>query len=164
MLSNDKKISREVGNRRGLEGKCKGVSYVPWRQQKVIFTEVCAIFIYTPPSLCFFIHTVYGAIIIPDREVGVKTICISITVWLQALSNDTLFHTIQRAIITLPPLSPLPAGSSHTHMHTQLHDAPHTPFPSSPISDSISSNTGTEVQDGRGKWRGGTFPEGGPGM
>lgn len=135
---------------------------VPWRQKKS-FSLRCVIFIYIPFPLCFFIYTVCGA--------GVKIICISISDWLQALSNDTLFHTIQRAIISPPPLSPLPTGSSHTHTYTlthtwmQLHDRkhihPHTVhFHPGSIVDSILCKAGTEVQVGRGEWRGGTFPEG----
>lgn len=98
--------------------------------------------------LCFSIRTVCGAIITSNREVGtgVNTICISITVWLQALSNDTLFHTIQTAIITLlPPVLPL---------------SPPTPFPPRPIAKHLLQHW----HRGTAKWRGGTFPEGGPGM
>lgn len=146
-----------------MGGECKGVSGVPWRQQKSHFhSGVWFLFIYLFP-LCFFIYTVCGA--------GVKIICISISGWLQALSNDTLFHTIQRAIISPPPLSPLPAGSSHTHTHTLTHtrecnymtEHTHTHtvhFHPGSIVDSILCKAGTEVQVGRGKWRGGTFPEG----
>lgn len=124
---------------------------------KKSFSLTCVIFIYIPFPLCFFIYTVCG--------VGVKIICISICDWLQALSNDTLFHTIQRAIISPPPLSPLPAGISHTHTHTHVNaitwqDAHTIHFHPASIVDSILCKAGTGVQVGRGKWRGGTFPEG----
>lgn len=118
------KKARKIRYRGDSVGKSVRVCLRFPRGNKKSFSLRCVIFIYIPFPLCFFIYTVCGA--------GVKIICISISDWLQALSNDTLFHTIQRAIISPPPLSPLPAGSSHTHAHTlphtwmQLHDRTHT--------------------------------------
>lgn len=125
---------------------------------KKSFSLTCVIFIYIPFPLCFFIYTVCG--------VGGKN---HLHQHLRLTPGAKQWYFIPYhseghylSTTSVPSSSrDLTYTHSHTHVNAITWQNAHTiHFHPASIVDSILCKAGTEVQVGRGKWRGGTFPEG----
>ena len=151
--------TRKIGNRGdSVGGKWKGMSGGPQRQQRSHFhSGVWFLFIY-------FFHSVSSYI---PFEVGVGESFALASPTDSRRSAMILYSIPFRGPLSLHHLCPFFQQGAHIHIHTRecnyMTEQTHTHtvhFHPGSIADSILCKAGTEVQVGRGEWRGGIFPEG----
>lgn len=152
------KKARKIGNGGDSMGKRVRVCLRFPEGNKKSFSLTCVIFIYISFPLCFFIYTVCG--------VGGKN---HLHQHLRLTPGAKQWYFIPYhseghylSTTSVPSSSrDLTYTHSHTHVNAITWQNAHTiHFHPASIMDSILCKAGTEVQVGRGKWRGGTFPEG----
>lgn len=153
-----KKKSKKNRKWRRLHGeKSKGMSYVPWRQQKAIFTHVCDFYLYTFSTLFLHIYRLWGG--------GKNHLHQHLRLTPGAKQWYFIPYHSEGHYLSTTSVPSSSRDLTYTHSHTHVNaitwqDAHTIHFHPASIVDSILCKAGTEVQVGRGKWRGGTFPEG----